>query len=123
MSTSSSTMRTVGLVSTGIAAPYPSARPCAPMGPRYGTDARTSVSGSGNEEDAMSPDRKHARHAAADRARKAARRRTMSWAVPVVVAVAPVVALVVMATGGPDDRSDEGAVGEGCGSRCKWRGA
>lgn len=52
----------------------------------------------------MSSERKHARHAAADRARRAARRRTMSWAVPVVVvAVGLVVALVVMATGGSDD--------------------
>lgn len=52
----------------------------------------------------MSSERKHARHAAAHRARKAQRRRTMSWAIPVVVvAVALVVAVVVVATGGSDD--------------------
>jgi mono/diheme cytochrome c family protein len=52
----------------------------------------------------MSAERKHARHAAADRARQAARRRTLSWAVPVgAVALAAIVAVVLTATGGSDD--------------------
>ena len=51
----------------------------------------------------MSAERKHARHAAADRARKAQRRRTLSWAIPVgVVVLAAVVAVVLTATGGSD---------------------
>ncbi len=52
----------------------------------------------------MTSDRKHARHAASDRARKAERRRTLSWAIPVVVVlVAVVLAVVLTATGGSDD--------------------
>lgn len=51
----------------------------------------------------MSSERKHARHAAADRARKARRTRTLSWAIPVgVVALAAIVAVVLTATGGSD---------------------
>lgn len=52
----------------------------------------------------MSSERKHARHAAADRARKAQRNRTLSWAIPVVVvAVAAIVAVLLVATGDSDD--------------------
>lgn len=61
----------------------------------------------------MSADRKHARHAAADRARRAERRRTLSWAIPVgVVVLAAVVAVVLVATGGSDDPPGPGSAEE-----------
>jgi mono/diheme cytochrome c family protein len=54
--------------------------------------------------DPMSAERKHARQAAAERARRAERNRTLSWAIPVVVvAVAAVVAVVLVAAGGSED--------------------
>lgn len=52
----------------------------------------------------MSAERRHARQAAAERARKATRKRALSWAIPAgVVVLVVVIAVVLTATGGSDD--------------------
>jgi mono/diheme cytochrome c family protein len=61
----------------------------------------------------MSSERKHARHAAADRARQAERRKTLSWAIPVgVVALAAIVAVLLTATRGSEDPPAAGSAEE-----------
>lgn len=61
----------------------------------------------------MSAERRHARQAAAERARKAKQRRTLSWAIPaVVVVLAAVVAVVLTATGGSDGPAAPGSAEE-----------
>ena len=61
----------------------------------------------------MSAERRHARHAAADRARKARQERMLSWAIPAsVVVLAAVVAVVLTATGGSDGPPAPGSSGE-----------
>ncbi len=71
-------------------------------------------------------DRKHARHAAADRARRAQRKRTLTWLIPAgVVALAAVVAVALVAAGGSEEppapgSAEELALGEEVfGRRCE----
>lgn len=60
----------------------------------------------------MSAERRHARHAAADRARKAQQKRMLSWAIPAGVVLSAAVVAVVLTSGGSDGPPAPGSSGE-----------